>query len=187
MGTPMKYFWDGKELADHWSLNFEELELLKTKPPRSHLPFCSQLKQYQYSGSFPESFSDIPEIPLDYLKGQLEVSNIEEYEWDSRTAKRHRLEILEYLGIRKSMDKDREEYKEWLIEELIPKTSDIKDLLSRSDEWFLRHQLILPTKTILERLIRSAINTHEERIFEHITSELSDKCMEEMDTFLAEE
>ena len=65
----MKDFWDGKELADHWSLSFEELELLKTKPSCSHLPFCVQLKHYQYSGSFPKFFSDIPEIPLQYLMG----------------------------------------------------------------------------------------------------------------------
>ncbi len=58
----------------------------------------------------------------------MEVVKIEEYEWDGRTAKRHRLEIFEYLGIRKSKDKDRTEYKEWLISELIPKISNVKEL-----------------------------------------------------------
>jgi len=183
----MKHFWDGKELADHWSLSFEELELLKTKPSRSHLPFCAQLKYYQYSGSFPTSFSDIPEIPLEYLRGQLEVVEIKEYEWDGRTAKRHKLEILEYLGIRKSNDEDRTEYKEWLTSELIPKISNIKELAARSEVWFLQHKLVLPTESTLERLIRSAIKAHEERIFELITDELSEKCVEEIDSFLAEE
>jgi len=164
----MKHFWDGKELADHWSLSFEELELLKTKPSRSHLPFSAQLKYYRYSGSFPKSFSDIPEIPLQYLMGQLEADQIDEYEWDGRTAKRHKLEILEYLGIKKSKKTDRTKYKEWLISELIPKINNIKELSVRSEEWFLRHKLILPTNIMLERLIRSAIVTHEERVFELI-------------------
>ncbi len=183
----MKHFWDGKELTDHWSLSFEELELLKTKPSRSHLPFCAQLKHYRYSGCFPESFTDIPEIPLDYLKDQLEVVGIEEYEWDGRSAKRHRVEILEYLGIQKSNNTDRTQYKEWLISKLIPKISNVKELAVRSEEWFLRHKLILPTKIMLERLIRSAVTTHEERTFKLITNELSEECIEEIDSFLVEE
>ncbi len=183
----MKHFWDGKELADHWSLSFEELELLKTKPSRHHLPFCVQLKHYQYSGSFPKSFSDIPEIPLQYLMSQLEVVEIEEYEWEGRTAKRHRLEILDYLGIRKSTDSDRIKYKEWLISELVPKINNIKELAAHSEEWFLCHKLILPSNIMLERLIRSAIITHEERVFELISSELSETSIEEIDSFLVEE
>ncbi len=53
--------------------------------------------------------------------------------------------------------------------------------------WFLQHKLVLPTESTLERLIRSAIKAHEERIFELITDELSEKCVEEIDSFLAEE
>ncbi len=114
---------------------------------RSHLPFCAQLKYYQYSGSFPTSFSDILEIPLEYLRGQLEVVEIEEYEWDGRTAKRHKLEILEYLDIRKSNDEGRTEYKEWLMSELIPKISNIKGLAARSEVWFLQHKLVFTVRS----------------------------------------
>ncbi|MCH2189639.1 MAG: DUF4158 domain-containing protein [Gammaproteobacteria bacterium] len=65
----MKHIWDGKELADHWSLTFEELELLTSKPARHYLPFCVQLKHYQSSGAFPLTFSDIPEVSLQYFWG----------------------------------------------------------------------------------------------------------------------
>jgi hypothetical protein len=34
----MKQIWDAEELSQHWSLNYEELELLKTKPYKSHAP-----------------------------------------------------------------------------------------------------------------------------------------------------
>jgi hypothetical protein len=44
MSTPTKHIWDGKELANHCSLSVEELELLKKKPSRHHLPFCVQLQ-----------------------------------------------------------------------------------------------------------------------------------------------
>ena len=35
----MKSIWDTEELANHWSLKFEEMQLLKSKPNRSHLAF----------------------------------------------------------------------------------------------------------------------------------------------------
>jgi hypothetical protein len=39
----MKRIWDVDELAEHWSLKFEETRLLKTKPARNHLAFVAQL------------------------------------------------------------------------------------------------------------------------------------------------
>ncbi len=36
----MKRIWDIDELAEHWSLRFEENRRLKTKPARNHLPFA---------------------------------------------------------------------------------------------------------------------------------------------------
>ena len=68
----MKRIWDVEELAQCWSLSFEELELLKTKPARNHLGFIAQLKYYPLSGKFPQHPTDIPDIVLHYLADQLE-------------------------------------------------------------------------------------------------------------------
>ena len=54
----MKQIWDAAELAEHWSLSFDELELLKNKQLRHHLAFCLQLKYYQYTGAFPKRSYD---------------------------------------------------------------------------------------------------------------------------------
>jgi hypothetical protein len=32
----MKSIWDTEELANHWSLSFEEVQLLKSRPTRNH-------------------------------------------------------------------------------------------------------------------------------------------------------
>ena len=106
----MKFIWTPKELSDHWSLNYEELELLKAKTEHSHLPFCAQLKHYQYFGSFPRSFNDIPNEALQYLMTQLEIEKPADYKWNGRIARRHKVEIFEYLGIRKSTQEDREQW-----------------------------------------------------------------------------
>ena len=39
----MKQIWDLDELAEHWSLKFEETQLLKTKPARNHLVRVTKL------------------------------------------------------------------------------------------------------------------------------------------------
>jgi len=56
----MKSIWDTEELANHWSLRFEEMQLLKSKPNRNHLAFVSQLKFYQNSGRFPPPLKTFP-------------------------------------------------------------------------------------------------------------------------------
>ncbi|HHE0256812.1 TPA: DUF4158 domain-containing protein [Yersinia enterocolitica] len=77
----MKRIWDIDELAEHWSLRFEENRQLKTKPARNHLPFAVQLKFYQKTGRFPSTINEIPETLLHYLADQLEaeVSGIQDY------------------------------------------------------------------------------------------------------------
>jgi hypothetical protein len=104
----MKQIWNEEELAQYWSLIYEELELLKTKPQKHHLIFCMQLKYYKYYGAFPENGKDISEIPLQYISEQLDISDdIFSYEWESRTARRHKQEILTFLKIRKLDSRDR--------------------------------------------------------------------------------
>ncbi|MCC2525764.1 Tn3 family transposase [Vibrio coralliilyticus] len=182
----MKFIWDSTELSEFWTLSYEELELLKTKPAKNHLPFCIQLKFYKQNGTFPKSFDDIDEVPIQYVMSQIDVASIEPYDWSSRTAKRHRSEVLQFLGIRKSSDKDRSDYKSWLISEVVPYTSDIIEISSKSEGWFLSKKLELPTKKVLDRLIRSAMNNHEEALFTNITSLISTAAKQKIDSSLSE-
>ncbi|MCF6178638.1 MAG: hypothetical protein L3J63_04505 [Geopsychrobacter sp.] len=54
-------------------MNFDELQLLKTKPPRTYLGFGIQLKHYQQSGKFLHSLAEITKAPLEFLAEQLEI------------------------------------------------------------------------------------------------------------------
>ena len=71
----MKSIWDIEELANHWSLSFEEMQLLKSMPNRNHLAFVSQLKFYQNSGRFPSSAKDISPTVLHYLANQTDAAD----------------------------------------------------------------------------------------------------------------
>ena len=168
----MKRIWDVNELAEHWSLKFEETQLLKTKPARNHLAFVAQLKYYQNTGRFPLATNDIPDTPLHYLADQLEVTveQIHEYDWLGRTVTRHRKEILKLLGIRRVSAADKTDFSDWLIDSLYPHGADITDAIESAFEWFQKHQVECPAGKELERLVRSAYQQFELNLYERFAS-----------------
>ncbi|WP_205080603.1 DUF4158 domain-containing protein [Photorhabdus luminescens] len=165
----MKRIWDVDELAEHWSLKFEETQLLKTKPARNHLAFVAQLKYYQNTGRFPLSTNDIPETPLHYLADQLKITvdQTHEYDWLGRSGTRHRREILEFLGIRRVSAADKTAFSDWLIDSLYPHGADIADATESAFEWFQKHQVECPAGKELDRLVRSAYQQFELKLYEH--------------------
>tara|TARA_B100000745_G_scaffold139998_1_gene91416 strand:+ start:3555 stop:5105 length:1551 start_codon:yes stop_codon:yes gene_type:complete len=171
----MKRIWDLDELAEHWSLKFEETKLLKTKPARNHLAFVAQLKYYQNTGRFPLASNDIPETPLHYLADQLEITadQILEYDWLGRTGTRHRKEILEFMGIRRVSAADKNAFSDWLIDNLYPHGADIDEAIESAFEWFQKHQVECPAGKELDRLVRSAYQQYELNLYEHFANCLS--------------
>jgi len=171
----MKRIWDIDELAEHWSLKFEETRLLKTKPARNHLPFAVQLKFYQNTGRFPSAINEIPETPLHYLAGQLEVDvfGVQEYEWSGRTGARHRKELLSFLGIRRVSATDKHAFSDWLIATLYPHGSDPADATEAAFGWFQQRQVECPADKELERLVRSSFQQFELHLYQRCADSLS--------------
>lgn len=134
----MKRILDIDELAEHWSLRFDETRLLKTKPARNNLPFAVQLKFYQNTGRFPSTINEIPETPLHYLaeKQEADVFSIQDYEWSGRTGARHRREILNFLGIHRVSATDKHAFSDWLSNTLYHHGSDPADATEAAFGWF---------------------------------------------------
>lgn len=107
----MQQDWDGAELSRWWSLNFDELALIETKPLQSRLVFAAQLKMYRRIGLFAEHTGEVPLQPVTYLSEQLSavVADLHSYGWTGRTGRRHREEILAFLGVRRMTTDDRNE------------------------------------------------------------------------------
>jgi TnpA family transposase len=171
----MKTLWDTEELGKYWSLSFEELRLLKTKPARNHLGFTAQLKYYQNTGKFPQACTDIPETPLHYLAEQLEVdvTRLASYDWTGRSAIRHRQEILSFLGIRRVTVQDKQRFAEWLIKDVYPHGTNPIDIADVAFDWFRQQKAECPAAGELERLTRSAFNQFQQQYYERIESALS--------------
>jgi hypothetical protein len=108
----MKHLWNAEELSLHWAISFDEMEKLATINRNNKLGFILQLKHYQYLGTFPSLVSEIGSIPIQYVCDQLDIDDQKsiDYDFAGRTARRHREEILETLGIRKINPNDKKEF-----------------------------------------------------------------------------
>ncbi|WP_445766581.1 Tn3 family transposase [Rheinheimera sp.] len=182
----MKQIWDAEELAEHWSLSFDDLELLKSKPARHHLAFCLKLKFYQYTGTFPRKRTDFSDTPLYYLADQLETTPDElyEYEWESRTARRHREEILAYLGIKKLDEPTRSKLYHWLAEVIYPQGLSAKEITEQVYEWLRVNKTEFPADKQLQRDLATALSRFENDLFERLSLSITPSAKKLIDDSL---
>ena len=146
------------ELASDWSLTFDQMGLLKTKPLRSHLGFVVQLKVFQNTGRFPESLGDVSPTSIAYLGDQLErpPGNLDDYAFTDRSGRRHRREILSYLGFRRMRKREREALQAWIQADLCPRSGSFGAMVDQVYDWLRDRKLFGPSKGMIERLVRSA-------------------------------
>lgn len=141
---------------------------------------------YQYSGRFIKSHSEIAETSLLYLSEQLEVpvTDIDDYDWDGRSGKRHRTEILSFLGINRLSEPVKESFSKWLVNEIYPQRQTIPEAINLAYNWFKNHQTESLIDAVLNRLARAAFNQHENRLFGKIIRSLPTDAKEKMDLCL---
>ena len=185
----MKHIRDVEELATHWSLSFEEMQLLESKPARNHLPLVAQLKYYRYSGRFAGVASDIPSTVLHYLAYQVgaDVNHIMVYDWSGRTGTRHRRAILHFLGVRRVSAEDKANFTAWLIEHAYPTGPDVNDAHEHAFEWFRRRKIECPVEGQLHRLARSSYQQFEAKLFKEISTQLLADGRQKLDASLDSE
>ena len=182
----MKSIWDTEELANHWSLSFEEMQLLKSKPNRNHLAFVSQLKFYQNSGHFPSSTKDISPTVLHYLANQIEadVGHLHSYDWSGRTGARHRREIMDFIGIRRVSAIDKANFTAWLAQSVYPRGVATSEATELAFDWFRTRKIECPAEKELDKLVRSAQQQFEDELFERISKCLQLQCKQRLDQSL---
>src|SRR5437870_2037699 len=78
------------------------------------------LKFFEIEARFPESVKEVPAAAVSYVAQQVKVSaeRWAEYDWQGRTATRHRTEIREAFGFREYTEEDQENLAKWLTAEL---------------------------------------------------------------------
>lgn len=172
----MKQNWELDELIEFWTLLPAEREFLEHKIGVNRLIFAVLLKFFQYTHKFPDSSQDLPSSVIKYLAPQVNIQFDEyyNYQWQQRSIMRFRGEIRHYLGIKKATDKDIEEMVDWLRAKVLSQESNFEHLLALVEQRFFQLQIETPSDNRLERLIRSASRQFEDKLFETISSSLSD-------------
>ncbi|WP_431324658.1 Tn3 family transposase [Rhizobium sp. YTU87027] len=184
----MKRDWDGAELSRWWSLSFDELELIETKPPRTRLGFAAQLKMYRLAGRFAEHVGEVAAEPVAYLAEQLAAapSDLEEYDWAGRTGRRHREEILAFLAIRRMTEDDRNDLATWLEAEICPKAMSVAAMVDEVCLWCRDRDIQTPAIGEVDRFTRSARRTFEGGFLQRIASVLSSDAAAKLEVSLTD-
>ncbi len=98
----MKRQWTREELAEHWTLDRDELALLGNKTGATRLGFALLLKAFGYEGRFPRSKHELSGAVIVHVAQQVDVPAelYPRYEWSGRTIEYHRAQIRASLGFR---------------------------------------------------------------------------------------
>lgn len=157
------------------TLDTEELKLVYTNNrDKNRLTFAVMLKFFQVNGRYPTKKDTIEPILLYSLAKQLNTSYtlFEFTHLETRTAKRFRSKIREFLGFRTALCSDAEILITWLLEQAEKEPHTLPQYRDKAHQFFMTNKLepFAPKKT--DRYIRTAIHRFEKQFFANIVKQL---------------
>ena len=179
----MKRKWTNHELIEHWTLEPDETQLIRSKKGANRLGFALLLKFFQLKGRFPEKKNEIPRVVRVFVAEQLGLDEAlyEHYNWQGRAIKHHRAAIRERLGFRPMQLSDYELLKQWMMENVLPQVVEQR-LIHQSLYAELTTRKIEPaTSGRLKRLLNSAQRQFEIQTCERIRKQLPKACRQALD------
>ncbi len=174
------------DLAERWTLDTGNWELLANKSGATRLGFAALLNFFEAEGRFPRRRQELPLAAIRFLADQVHVpaESWDQYRWAGRTLEYHRAQIRAVMGFREGGVEDIDAMRGWLLEHLLSHERDIERLkeavAARCRE--LRVEPFAPDR--IERLIRSAIAAFEEEFCGRLTGILPVATREGLDSLL---
>ncbi|WP_057461166.1 DUF4158 domain-containing protein [Pseudovibrio sp. POLY-S9] len=175
-------------LSQSWSLSYSDTAFLSDLPVSVRLEAAAQLKFVCLTGYFASSWEEINREALSYLRVQLDCPASEHLfrDFSDRTARRYRMQIVGYLGLRRIGPKDRELLFDWIKSKLSPHGHPTRTLVEASFHWCRDQKLQPPAQRELERVVRSANREFQEEFLLGIAGQLSQDAIVQMEASLAE-
>ncbi|MCC5605085.1 Tn3 family transposase [Nostoc favosum] len=179
----MKRNWQAEELVEYWTLLPKELELLAHKNPQNRLIFALLLKFFQLEARFPETDHEIPAVVVNYVTQQLGIypSIYQNCNWQGRSIKYYRKKIRELFGFREATINDAEELVNWLTEQALIYELKFEQLKNAAAARLRELKIEPPTLNRLERIIRSALHSFEDKFFQKTVVQLSSQTKLQID------
>ncbi len=182
----MKRQWTLEDLVEHWTLVPSELAMLEHKRDHSRLGMAALLKFYQLEGRFPYHKHEVPSPAVAYLAKQVGVPTEQyvQYPWSGRTVEYHRAQIRTLLGWREATEQDAVDLGEWLCAQVLPQERDLDHLKVVVAARCRVLQIEPPSAGQIDRLVRSALRTHEELFCATLLQRLTPSLCARLDALL---
>ena len=172
-------------------LSQEDIRLCQSKIGSvNQLAFGVMLIYFKIYIRFPAF--NIDPIPVQLIKTvsaalELTQDNILDFDWGSRTTKRFRNKIREYLGYRESTDEDSLSYIDYLKQEILSVNPSDEMILEQSRLYFQKHKIEQFSAKQLKRYIKSAQYQFEQDLFQTVVDHLSSSDYHLIDQILTED
>jgi hypothetical protein len=186
----MKQHWAPQELIDHWMLTDTEMTLTSqyhTDPNR--IAGALLLKVFQREGKFPQRKQDIPRVIVEHIADQLhlETAVFDSYKWEKGTIDRHRSQIRKFLGVRMGTVADATAVLKWLAtHEQLLEEHNFDRLKEIVYERYKELKVEPPQAKRIDRLVRSAVRTSDDRLYGEILAQLTSEVQTNLDAQLSE-
>ncbi|EFO31876.1 transposase [Roseibium sp. TrichSKD4] len=157
-----------------WSLSFSDLEFVHGYRHQTRIGVAAQLLFFRCHGYFPSTLAEIAQDAIDYVCDQTgePVALAGTYKLTGDLARRHRLQILRFLGFRRADDGDKDGLFKHLSAIAGSVGSNSTELAEKGYAWALRNKVFIPSRAIMERLTRSALHAFSERFLGEICGHL---------------
>lgn len=182
----MKQHWNEQELSEHWVLTTGELQHIRNRTVRNRIGFAATLKFFMLAGRFPLNKSEIPRIALEHLANQLDINpeSISDYKFSGRSYERDRSQIREIVGFRPATQYDAIRLTTWMEKEIIPIDHRQDYLRDAALDWCRNNRIEPPATTRLDRVIGSAMNNFQNKLFSNAFESIPLPCRVAMDRLL---
>ena len=182
----MKRAWDADELVEHWTLTPREIALLDPRTGHNRLGFALLLKFFEVEGRFPRHKHEIPALVVAHVAGQVEVvaDLYLQYDWRGRSIEQHRADIRALLGFRTATIQDGRDLVAWLGTQEIVYERQIEPVKAAAYARCRALRIEPPSPDRVDRLVRSAMHTAEERVCGAVHARLPSAARAEMDALL---
>ena len=147
-----------------------------------------QLRFFRTHGRFPSREDDLCPEGLQYLGQQLDlnVPVTGQFRFRHVNARRHRVAILRYFGVRRTSDRDRSALRRWIVEDCRSSSPTVEEQIASGYAWCLANSVHVPSDKIMERLVRGARNDFLESLLASIARCLPTGTRTKLDDSLSE-
>ena len=160
---------------ERWFLTPAEHALVLGKVPANRLDFAVLLLFFRDRGRFPRRAGEIDPAAVTIIAHQLALVGPATFSvrLSGRTVERHRAEIRVRFGFREATVADAGELESWLRDQVATLGSDPSALAAHLEQRCRTLRLEPPATERVERLVRAAIRTHDERFYARIRDRLA--------------